>query len=568
MPRLERETARRDAQRQIAADDGKWSQDLDEAHYLSKRQNNFIHAGLRCQNCLHVENQGNEDENACEIVDGAIQNLGVCKLWVIPESLVVDSDREMPGFFKQFGSEYEAEYLAIHKIVKRGDEYCVTDASGDETIACFPTRQEALDQLRAIEAEKAAENAAHRDRKKKPAAKKNAAKPNKPEPAPGFEIKGIEIFKTGEWNGDKYNKQDLRDIVDAFKKVGFQVPIKLGHKEESGSPAFGWVSRLKLVGNRLVADFRDLPEKIYLAIRERRFDHVSSEIFFNLKFGGKIFRRALKAVAILGAEMPAVAGLKPLHDAKFTDLASEGVHTIVYRPEVSSMTIKELTAKLEDAKIRLAAATEADDKDDLEIAQLSAEVSGFRADIADMKATEATEQAATEAKKAKAAGGDAIEVKRLQEQVADLEKQNAETAEERRIDLIATKVKTLRVPALHDHFMALYDLASNATRKVTFTVGIGDKRKAQQVDAMRVVDDLVERINETAEKLFEQFSEAGVLRRDDEPIDEQAPGDEVDRLTRAYQSKHPDVKEYSVAMAKVLDDPANAALAEAYNRST
>ena len=39
------------------------------------------------------------------------------------------------------------------KVVQRGEEWCVTTMDG-KTIACHPTKEEALAQLRAIEANK------------------------------------------------------------------------------------------------------------------------------------------------------------------------------------------------------------------------------------------------------------------------------------------------------------------------------------------------------------------------------------------------------------------------------
>ena len=71
-----------------------------------------------------------------------------------------------------------------------------------------------------------------------------------------FAVKGIEIFKVGKWNGDLYTRDDLDEMVRNFKKVGFQVPIKLGHKEQSGSPAFGWIEAIRRAGDILVADFK------------------------------------------------------------------------------------------------------------------------------------------------------------------------------------------------------------------------------------------------------------------------------------------------------------------------
>jgi len=125
-------------------------------------------------------------------------------------------------------------------------------------------------------------------------------------------IRGVEIFRSGAWNGDEYSNADLDDMVRNFDRVGFQVPITLGHQKEPGAPAYGWVKHIRRVGDKLVADFRDLPKKLVDMIRQGRFGATSAEIFWNLERNGKKFRRVLKAVALLGAETPAVSGLAPL----------------------------------------------------------------------------------------------------------------------------------------------------------------------------------------------------------------------------------------------------------------
>lgn len=125
-------------------------------------------------------------------------------------------------------------------------------------------------------------------------------------------VKGIEIFRVGQWNGDEYSIDDLDAMVEAFGHCGFRPPVKLGHDEKSGDRAWGWVSRIYRKGEVLLADLVDVPGKIHDIIREHGFDTVSSEIYWNLNRGGKKFRRCLKAIALLGAEIPAVSGLAPL----------------------------------------------------------------------------------------------------------------------------------------------------------------------------------------------------------------------------------------------------------------
>ena len=131
--------------------------------------------------------------------------------------------------------------------------------------------------------------------------------------------KGIEIFAVGTWNGDTYTVDDLNHMVDAFGKIGFDPPLKLGHNSEQeeklmkdGQPALGWIDHLFVQGGKLLADFRDMPKAVFEAIKNRRYRTVSSEIFWNFMDNGTKFPRVLKAVALLGADIPAVTTLKPI----------------------------------------------------------------------------------------------------------------------------------------------------------------------------------------------------------------------------------------------------------------
>lgn len=133
-------------------------------------------------------------------------------------------------------------------------------------------------------------------------------------------IKGVEVFAAGVHNKDTYTEQDLDDMVTAFNALDFRPALKVGHtKDAPGAPSYGWVSNLRRIGKKLVADFTDMHDSVAKAIRDKRYGRVSAEVFFNLHRAGRVYRRALKAVALLGAEVPAVAGLVPLHKMEFAE---------------------------------------------------------------------------------------------------------------------------------------------------------------------------------------------------------------------------------------------------------
>lgn len=131
-------------------------------------------------------------------------------------------------------------------------------------------------------------------------------------------IQGVEIFATGKWNGDEYTQGDLQEIVNSFNqlKQTLQPYVKLGHNEKQpllakdGLPAAGWIENVYIQGNKLLADIKDIPATIYELIKNKGYKRISSEIYWNLKdASGQVYKRALKAIALLGGDTPAVGSL-------------------------------------------------------------------------------------------------------------------------------------------------------------------------------------------------------------------------------------------------------------------
>lgn len=479
-----------------------------------------------------------------------------------------DNFKEIVVEFSQEGSDHHA----IYKIVRRDGQFCAVSEDGEHSFGCYPTEAEARERLRQVEAAKAAKNAdamttgiadghSHTvspgsnrtsvvdghshpvitddDGKVVSIGEANGHSHSVPDQMRlnknyNLNLDDVEIFRTGTWNGDKYDARDLDDIVNAFDQVGFKPPVKLGHKEDSGDPAYGWVSSLRRVGDKLLASFVDLPKPIYEAIKNKRFNAVSSEIFFNLTRGNKKFRRVLKAVALLGAEIPAVSGLKPLHDS-FRGLSVE-------RESAYTLQMEDFVDKDDKSK-------KGGGSDDVEsVEELTKQLKAANDQVAELKSQlEGKEDSA-------------LKVKALTETVEGLEKAIAESKENERRERIRNKVDKLRVPVLREHIAAMYEIATTSEKKVNFTVG---EDKTEQVDPVKVVDDLVERINKHTEKIFNELSVAGDLKRDDAPVEDNDAGAELHKLTQEYMTKNKE-KDYAAAFQAVLNDPENAVLKKKY----
>lgn len=363
-----------------------------------------------------------------------------------------------------------------------------------------------------------------------------------------LEIKDVEIFATGNHNGDNYLEADLDEIVSNYSKVGYMPPLKDGHcKDKPGMPALGWIQNVRRMGNKLVADFVDLHEKVYEAVKSKRYGTVSSEIFWNLKNNNGTFRRALKAVALLGAEIPGVADLKPLREVVFNVESGE---IKAYEYEMRENNQKEDTMTPEEIK-KL--------QDDLAAAQ--AQVKEFDAKVKEFE-IKAEEKTNDKAKVLIAQLEDTQ--KKLDDAVKLYEETNkkARELEETQVkERIQRKVDDLKVPAFRPFMKLFYELATAEAEKVVKFSENGKDEKT--ITAERVVDLCVNTLNKATEKLFRVETKIAEFKRDDAPVGDD-PRVEVDSRVREYMEKN-NIKDYSEAMDAVLR--ADPELKKAYSAS-
>ena len=132
-----------------------------------------------------------------------------------------------------------------------------------------------------------------------------------------FRLEGVEIFSVGKWNGDNFTHDDLNEMIKSFEatKAGIVPGIKLGHGKEqallkaSELPSAGWVEKLYMRGDKLVADLKEIPKAIYQLIQKGAYKKPSIELFPKITIKGQQYKNLIGAVALLGAEMPGVMDL-------------------------------------------------------------------------------------------------------------------------------------------------------------------------------------------------------------------------------------------------------------------
>lgn len=149
-------------------------------------------------------------------------------------------------------------------------------------------------------------------------------------------LEGVEIFATGTHNGMSFGEKDLHEMVESFttltQKEGYRPILKLGHEDtqkyfgqKKGAPNLGVVDKIWVEAGKIKANFENVPDAVVDMIRNGRYNAVSIEMFPRLNAEGVTFSNVLTAVALLGAELPAVKGLKDLAASLFDEFDDERV---------------------------------------------------------------------------------------------------------------------------------------------------------------------------------------------------------------------------------------------------
>lgn len=188
-----------------------------------------------------------------------------------------------------------------------------------------------------------------------------------------------------------------------------RVPLKLGHNTKQpatdGQPALGWVKRIYSNGEKLLADFTDLPSMVYDLLRAGTYKYVSVELLKNVQAGTRTIPWVLDAVALLGADQPAVGTLKDLQSLTMkrkpvlqararvafqrdTKFFSTGAKQAMDEKEVQAAIDKSVAAALEAQEKKLTTnftaqieKVKADAKADADAQVLKAKAEGHRAQI-------------------------------------------------------------------------------------------------------------------------------------------------------------------------------------------
>ncbi len=122
----------------------------------------------------------------------------------------------------------------------------------------------------------------------------------------------IEVFKTGKHtdangNSAEYTANDIEQIAAKYNESvesdnSSVAPIVKGHPK-TDDPAYGWVERLKVTGEKLLAKVKDIVPEFAEEVKAGRFKKVSIALY-----PGNMLRH----IGFLGAMAPAIKGLEPV----------------------------------------------------------------------------------------------------------------------------------------------------------------------------------------------------------------------------------------------------------------
>ena len=201
-----------------------------------------------------------------------------------------------------------------------------------------------------------------------PAANASALPDARPDARPAALPAGIEIFRAGRHIDDagdvhSFGEADVQAMAESYNPALREAPLTVGHPKDN-LPAYGWVESLaRNAQGRLVMNTRHVEPQFAEMVAQRRFPKRSASFYPpnspNNPTPGKWY---LRHVAFLGAQPPAIAGLK---DIQFSEDEAGGAvsfsESFSAEQEQEDMS-KELQEQLAKTQAELQAAKDAQAK--------------------------------------------------------------------------------------------------------------------------------------------------------------------------------------------------------------
>lgn len=329
-----------------------------------------------------------------------------------------------------------------------------------------------------------------------------------------YDIKNVEVFASGTWNGDTYKDEDLDKMVEAYNNTKDRIKpiLKLGHTnnqklaQDDGLPSMGIVENLRRIGNKLVADFSRIPKTIYELIKNEAYRKVSSEIYWNFNMDSEKQEKYpyfLGGVALLGEDMPAVSSLKDIL-ALYKNLTYNKLKTY---------TLDKEQPKMSDKK------TEQEIKLETEIKKYKSDLEKEQKEIAKYK-----KELDAEKKKSEQA---IEEAKQTADKVAEYERKNLELNLEAALD--GFEKKELSCKGMRPY---LKELLGEDKKEYSIKIIEDEKEIEKKFSKQEILEQLLTVTKEYAKVNFDEDS------LDDDKCKKGDNEDEIVEKTNEYMKKH------------------------------
>jgi hypothetical protein len=166
------------------------------------------------------------------------------------------------------------------------------------------------------------------------------------------EIKDVEIIHTGNFKGREYTDKDLDMFIENFNNKIVEPVLTIDHdpeltdkvSKEFKVSSLGYVDKLKRIGNRLYADFKQVPKLISDLIEAGTIKQRSIEFFKTFRTSaGKVLNNVLTGVTFFGNGIPAVSGMSDLMNFFKEDIAYSDIQSDAQKcdDETESINFKE-----------------------------------------------------------------------------------------------------------------------------------------------------------------------------------------------------------------------------------
>jgi hypothetical protein len=155
----------------------------------------------------------------------------------------------------------------------------------------------------------------------------------------------IEVFRVGKHtdsggNSREWTEQDLETIVSKYDPAHHEAPAVIGHPKDN-APAYAWVEGLKSEAGSLWAKFKQVVPEFAEGVQSGLWKKRSIALYPDM---------SLRHVGFLGAQPPAIKGLKDIEFASGDDLMTIEFFEAEPKENDAEAKIKDLEAQLAASK--------------------------------------------------------------------------------------------------------------------------------------------------------------------------------------------------------------------------